>query len=168
MRNKKKIRGNRDKKKDKDLMSLLDDYYPFFEKGFRVLYSIFIIFMALNIIADVEGNEIYQKYLKKSLIRGRKIIDKFFPGFLANEIVFKVFDYDVLFIKTKEISYIIGYLFIFGATLKMFNLKFCNILLTLFFIMDILLVHNLIYLKELSYNYNFIRVVLLVVFLFLI
>ena len=168
MRNKKKIRGNRDKKKDKDLLSLIDDYMVYFEVGIRVIYSIFIIFMALNIVADQQGNEIYQKYVKKSLIKGRKTIDYFFPGFLPSDIVFKIFDYDVLFIKTKEISYVIGYLFIFGAALKMGNLKFCNFLLTLFFIMDIILVHNLIYIRELGYNFDFIRAVLLFIFLYLI
>ena len=168
MRNKKKIRGNRDRKKDKDLMSLIDDYYPYFESGIRVVLSIVVIFMALNIVADPEGSEFYQKFLKKSLIRGRKIIDKFFPGFLANELVFKILDYDVLFIKTKEISYIIGYLFILGAVLKMFNLKFCNVFLVLCFIMDIILVHNLIYVRELGFNFDFIKTFVLFVFLLLI
>ena len=111
----------------------------------EVIFLLFMCWFGYSVIYGQTKNAMYQKYLKKSLIQGRKYIDSYFPGFLANENVFNIFDYDVLFIKTKEIINWFGGLYILGASmLLVFSSAGRKILLFLCLLLDLIFVHNLI------------------------
>ena len=145
---KKQVRKKRDKKKspfDLDLKDLKE----YIKQVPEVIFLIFMIWFGYSIISNPSKNELYQKYLKKSLIQGRKYIDNYFPGFLSSEQIFNKFDYDVLFVKTKEIITCLGGLYLSGALLLLiFNSKGRKILLFISLLLDLSLIHNLIYYRN--------------------
>lgn len=108
-----------------------------------------MIWFGYSIISNPSKNELYQKYLKKSLIQGRKYIDNYFPGFLSSEQIFNKFDYDVLFVKTKEIIACLGGIYLAGALmLLIFTSKWRKVILFISLLLDLSLVHNLIYYRN--------------------
>ena len=141
---KKQVRKKKDKKKspfDLDVKDLKE----YLKQVPEVIFLIFMIWFGYSIISNPSKNELYQKYLKKSLIQGRKYIDSYLPGFLANENVFNVFDYDVLFIKTREIINCLGGLYMLGGLmLLIFSSGGRKIFLFLSLFLDLIFVHNLI------------------------
>ena len=111
----------------------------------EVIYILFMLWFGYSVIYGQTKNPMYQKYLKKSLIQSRKYIDSYFPGLLANENVFNVFDYDVLFIKTREIINCLGGLYILGALmLLIFSSIGRKFILFICLLLDLIFVHNLI------------------------
>ena len=158
---KKQVRKKRDKKKspfDLDLKDLKE----YIKQVPEVIFLIFMIWFGYSIISNPSKNELYQKYLKKSLIQGRKYIDNYFPGFLSSEQIFNKFDYDVLFVKTKEIITCLGGLYLSGALLLLiFNSKGRKILLFISLLLDLSLIHNLIYYR----NENLFDIILIIVYL---
>ena len=158
---KKQIRKKRDKKKspfDLDLKDLKE----YIKQVPEVIFLIFMIWFGYSTISNPSKNELYQKYLKKSLIQGRKYIDNYFPGFLSSEQIFNKFDYDVLFVKTKEIITCLGGLYLSGALLLLiFNSKGRKILLFISLLLDLSLIHNLIYYR----NENLFDIILIIVYL---
>ena len=158
---KKQIRKKRDKKKSPFDLDL-KDLNEYIKQVPEVIFLIFMIWFGYSIISNPSKNELYQKYLKKSLIQGRKYIDNYFPGFLSSEQIFNKFDYDVLFVKTKEIITCLGGLYLSGALLLLiFNSKGRKILLFISLLLDLSLIHNLIYYR----NANLFDIILIIVYL---
>ena len=145
---KKQVRKKKDKKKspfDLDVKDLKE----YLKQVPEVIFLIFMIWFGYSIISNPSKNELYQKYLKKSLIQGRKYIDNYFPGFLSSEQIFNKFDYDVLFVKTKEIITCLGGIYLAGALmLLIFTSKWRKIILFISLLLDLSLVHNLIYYRN--------------------
>ena len=158
---KKQVRKKRDKKKSPFDLDL-KDLNEYIKQVPEVIFLIFMIWFGYSIISNPSKNELYQKYLKKSLIQGRKYIDNYFPGFLSSEQIFNKFDYDVLFVKTKEIITCLGGLYLSGALLLLiFNSKGRKILLFISLLLDLSLIHNLIYYR----NENLFDIILIIVYL---
>ena len=147
MKRKKQLRKQKGKKSMFDLdLNEINDYLTQIPE---VIFLLFMIWFGYSIISNTTKNEIYQKFLKKSLIQGRKYIDSYFPGLLASDTIFNTFDYDVLFIKTKEFITILGGLYIVGALmLLIFSSGGRKIILFLSLFLDLTLVHNLICYRE--------------------
>ena len=145
---KKQVRKKKDKKKspfDLDVKDLKE----YLKQVPEVIFLIFMIWFGYSIISNPSKNELYQKYLKKSLIQGRKYIDNYFPGFLSSEQIFNKFDYDVLFVKTKEIIACLGGIYLVGALmLLIFTSKWRKVILFISLLLDLSLVHNLIYYRN--------------------
>lgn len=145
---KKQVRKKKDKKKspfDLDVKDLKE----YLKQVPEVIFLIFMIWFGYSIISNPSKNELYQKYLKKSLIQGRKYIDNYFPGFLSSEQIFNKFDYDVLFVKTKEIITCLGGIYLAGALmLLIFTSKWRKVILFISLLLDLSLVHNLIYYRN--------------------
>ena len=144
----KKKSKRREKKKsmfdldEKDIKEYLG-YLP------EAIFLFFMLWFGYSINANEKNNLVYQKYLKKSLIQARKYIDGYFPGFLSSEAVFSKFDYDILFVKTKEIIAILGYMFMAGAILLLiFTSRWRKTILFLSLLLDLGLIHNLIYYRD--------------------
>ena len=82
------------RKKGKSNKSLLDinsnDLKEYASQIPEVIFLIFMIYLGVSIYTNPMKNFIYQKYLKKSIIQGRKYIDYYFPGLLANEKIFNI------------------------------------------------------------------------------
>jgi len=145
---KKQVRKKKDKKKspfDLDVKDLKE----YLKQVPEVIFLIFMIWFGYSIISNPSKNELYQKYLKKSLIQGRKYIDNYFPGYLSSEQIFNKFDYDVLFVKTKEIITCLGGIYLAGALmLLIFTSKWRKVILFISLLLDLSLVHNLIYYRN--------------------
>ena len=145
---KKQVRKKKDKKKspfDLDVKDLKE----YLKQVPEVIFLIFMIWFGYSIVSNPSKNELYQKYLKKSLIQGRKYIDNYFPGFLSSEQIFNKFDYDVLFVKTKEIITCLGGIYLAGALmLLIFTSKWRKVILFISLLLDLSLVHNLIYYRN--------------------
>ena len=146
---KKQVRKRKDK--NKTLLDNIDfnNINDYIKQIPEVIFIIIIIWESYSICFNTDKNTIYQKYLKKSLIQGRKYIDSFFPGFLANDKVFQLFDYDVLFIKTKEMITTLALLFFIGAIfLLFFSASGRKMFLFLCLFLDIAFIHNLIFYRK--------------------
>ena len=158
---KKQVRKKKDKKKSPFDLDL-KDLNEYLKQVPEVIFLIFMIWFGYSIISNPSKNILYQKYLKKSLIQGRKYIDNYFPGFLSSEQIFNKFDYDVLFVKTKEIITCLGGLYLSGALmLLIFTSKGRKILLFISLLLDLSLIHNLIYYR----NANLFDIILIIVYL---
>ncbi len=152
------------KKKEKKKLSLdfldsfnLNDFIKGLPEAFFIFY---MVWFSYTIISNSFRNELYQKYMKKSLIQGRKYIDNYFPGFLSNNK--NKFDYDVLIVKTKEIITCFGGLYLLGVLmLFLFSSKKRKILLFISLLLDLLFIHNLIYYK----NENLFDIILIIVYI---
>ncbi len=119
-----------------------------------------MVWFSYSILANSTKNELYQKYLKKTLIEGRKILDNHFPGFLSN--YKNKFDYDVLIVKTKEIITCLGGLYFLGVlVLFLFTSKKRKIFLFIILLLDLSLIHNLIYYK----NENLFDIILIIIYI---
>ena len=100
--------------------------------------------------------------MKKSLIQGRKYIDYYFPGFLANEKVFNFFDYDTLFIKTANLVLALAVIYIIGSVcLLFFTSTSRKIIIFISLLLDLTFVHNLIYYR----NENLFDIIKIIVYL---
>ena len=145
---KKQVRKKKDKKKSPFDLDI-KDLNEYLKQVPEVIFLIFMIWFGYSIISNPSKNILYQKYLKKSLIQGRKYIDNYFPGFLSSEQIFNKFDYDVLFVKTKEIITCLGGLYLAGALmLLIFTSKGRKIILFISLLLDLSLIHNLIYYRN--------------------
>ena len=144
----KKLRKRREKKKsafDFDIKDI-NEYLKQFPE---VIFLLFMLWFGYSIFSNQSKNLIYQKYLKKSLIQARKYIDNYMPGFLSSETVFSKFDYDVLFVKTSELITILGGLYIAGALmLLIFASCARKIILFITLLLDLALIHNLIFYRD--------------------
>ena len=128
----------------------------------EVIFLIFMIYFGVTIYTDKVKNGIYQKYMKKSLIQGRKYIDYYFPGFLANEKVFNFFDYDTLFIKTANLVLALAVIYIIGSVcLLFFTSTSRKIIIFISLLLDLTFVHNLIYYR----NENLFDIIKIIVYL---
>ena len=144
----KKLRKRREKKKSAFDFDI-NDIKEYLKQLPEVLFIIFMFWFGYSIFANQSKNLIYQKYLKKSLIQGRKYIDNYIPGFLSSETVYSKFDYDLLFVKTKELISILGGLYIAGSLmLLIFSSCARKIILFLTLLLDLALVHNLIFYRD--------------------
>ena len=156
---KKQIRKKKEKKKlPFDLDSIdLNDFIKLLPEAFFIFY---MVWFSYTILSNPSKNELYQKYLKKSLIQGRKYLDNYFPGFLSNNK--NKFDYDVLIVKTKEIISCLGGLYFIGVlVLFLFTSKKRKIFLFIILLLDLLLIHNLIYYK----NENLFDIILIIIYI---
>ena len=128
----------------------------------EVIFLFFMIYFGLTIYTNKTKNDIYQKYMKKSLIQGRKYIDYYFPGFLANEKVFNFFDYDTLFIKTANLVLALAVIYIIGSVcLLFFTSSSRKIIIFISLLLDLTFVHNLIYYR----NENLFDIIKIIVYL---
>ena len=156
---KKQIRKKKEKKKlpfDLDKINL-DDIIKLLPEALFIFY---MVWCSYTILANTTKNELYQKYLKKSLIEGRKYLDNYFPGFLSNNK--NKFDYDILIVKTKEIISCLGGLYFLGVlVLFLFTSKKRKIFLFIILLLDLLLIHNLIYYK----NENLFDIILIIIYI---
>ena len=144
----KKLRKRREKKKSAFDFDI-NDIKEYMKQLPEALFFIFMFWFGYSIFSNQSKNVVYQKYLKKSLIQTRKYIDNYFPGFLSSETVFSKFDYDVLFVKTKELVSILGGLYIAGSLLLLiFTSCARKILLFLTLLLDLSLIHNLIFYRD--------------------
>ena len=108
-----------------------------------------MIYVGVSIYTNPQKNFMYQKYLKKSIIQGRKYIDYYFPGLLANEKIFNIFDYDILLTKTRQILLMLSIIYIIGAVfLLVFTSSSRKIIIFISLLLDLILVHNLNYYRE--------------------
>ena len=115
----------------------------------EVIFLIFMIYFGISIYTNKQKNFIYQKYLKKSIIQGRKYIDHFFPGFLSNDKIFNFFDYDILLIKTETLILILAGIYVLGSVfLLLFNSWSRKIIIFIALLIDLCLVHNIIFFKN--------------------
>ena len=145
---KKQIRKKSDKKKSPFDLDI-NDIGEYLKQLPECIFLIYMIWFGYSVLSYPDKNGFYQKYLKKSLIQGRKHIDSYFPGFLANEAIFNILDYDILFIKTQELITCLGWIYIIGSImLLIFASGGRKIILFMALILDLLLVHNLICYRE--------------------
>ena len=115
----------------------------------EVIFLIFMIYFGISIYTKQNNNFIYQKYLKKSIINGRKYIDYYFPGFLANEKVFNIFDYDILLTKTRVILLTLSVIYILGAIcLLLSTSRARKIIIFISLSLDLIFVHNLTFYRN--------------------
>ena len=144
----KKLRKRREKKKsafDFDIK----DINEYLKQLPEVLFLLFMLWFGYSIFSNESKNLVYQKYLKKSLIQGRKYIDFYFPGLLANERVFKIFDYDTLFIKTGILVLTLSICYVIGSVcLLLFTSSSRKIIIFICLLLDLIFVHNLIYYRN--------------------
>ena len=128
----------------------------------EVIFLIFMIYFGVSIYTNSQKNMIYQKYLKKSIIQLRKYIDYYLPGFLANEKIFKIFDYDVLLTQTRIILLILSGIYITGAVfLLLFNSASRKIVIFISLLLDLIFVHNMIFYR----NENLFDIIKIIVYL---
>ena len=140
-------------KKTKNNKSLLDinsnDLKEYASQIPEVIFLIIMIYVGVSIYTNPQKNFMYQKYLKKSIIQGRKYIDYYFPGLLANEKIFNIFDYDILLTKTRQILLMLSIIYIIGAVfLLVFTSSSRKIIIFISLLLDLILVHNLNYYRE--------------------
>ena len=141
------------RKKNKNNKSLLDinsnDLKEYASQIPEVIFLIIMIYVGVSIYTNPQKNFMYQKYLKKSIIQGRKYIDYYFPGLLANEKIFNIFDYDILLTKTRQILLMLSIIYIIGAVfLLVFTSSSRKIIIFISLLLDLILVHNLHYYRE--------------------
>ena len=141
------------RKKNKNNKSLLDinsnDLKEYASQIPEVIFLIIMIYVGVSIYTNPQKNFMYQKYLKKSIIQGRKYIDYYFPGLLANEKIFNIFDYDILLTKTRQILLMLSIIYIIGAVfLLVFTSSSRKIIIFISLLLDLILVHNLNYYRE--------------------
>ena len=141
------------RKKNKNNKSLLDinsnDLKEYASQIPEVIFLIIMIYVGVSIYTNPQKNFMYQKYLKKSIIQGRKYIDYYFPGLLANEKIFNIFDYDILLTKTRQILLMLSIIYIIGAVfLLVFTSSSRKIITFISLLLDLILVHNLNYYRE--------------------
>ena len=141
------------RKKNKNNKSLLDinsnDLKEYASQIPEVIFLIIMIYVGVSIYTNPQKNFMYQKYLKKSIIQGRKYIDYYFPGLLANEKIFNIFDYDILLTKTRQILLMLSIIYIIGAVfLLIFTSSSRKIIIFISLLLDLILVHNLNYYRE--------------------
>ena len=141
------------RKKNKNNKSLLDinsnDLKEYASQIPEVIFLIIMIYVGVSIYTNPQKNFMYQKYLKKSIIQGRKYIDYYFPGLLANEKIFNIFDYDILLTKTRQILLMLSIIYIIGAVfLLIFTSSSRKIITFISLLLDLILVHNLNYYRE--------------------
>ena len=141
------------RKKNKNNKSLLDinsnDLKEYASQIPEVIFLIIMIYVGVSIYTNPQKNFMYQKYLKKSIIQGRKYIDYYFPGLLANEKIFNIFDYDILLTKTRQILLMLSIIYIIGAVfLLVFTSSSRKIIIFISLLVDLILVHNLNYYRE--------------------
>ena len=128
----------------------------------EVIFLIFMIYFGVSIYTNHSKNEIYQKYIKKSLIQGRKYIDYYLPGFLSNEKVFSIFDYDILFIKTGILALSLAVIYVLGSVcLLLFTSSSRKIVIFISLLLDLIFVHNLIFYR----NENLFEIIKIFVYL---
>ena len=154
------------RKKGKSNKSLLDinsnDLKEYASQIPEVIFLIFMIYLGVSIYTNPMKNFIYQKYLKKSIIQGRKYIDYYFPGLLANEKIFNIFDYDILLTKIRIILLMLSVIYIIGAVfLLVFTTTSRKIIIFISLLLDLILVHNLNYYR----NENIFDVIKIIVYL---
>ena len=154
---KKQIRKKKEKKKlpfDLDKIDLNE----FIRLVPEALFIFYMVWFSYSLISNPTKNELYQKYMKKSLIQGREYLNYYFPKFLSNN----KFKYEVLIVKTKEIISCLGGLYLLGdLMLFLFTSKRRKIFLFIVFLLDLSLVHNLIYYK----NENLFDIILIIVYM---
>ena len=136
------------RKKNKNNKSIFDmnsnEIGEYVQQIPEVIFLIFMIYVGISIYTNKGKNLLYQKYLKKSLIQGRKYIDFYFPGLLANERVFKIFDYDTLFIKTGILVLTLSICYVIGSVcLLLFTSSSRKIIIFICLLLDLIFVHNL-------------------------
>ena len=141
------------RKKNKNNKSLLDinsnDLKEYASQIPEVIFLIIMIYVGVSIYTNPQKNFMYQKYLKKSIIQGRKYIDYYFPGLLANEKIFNIFDYDILLTKTRQILLMLSIIYIIEAVfLLVFTSSSRKIIIFISLLLDLILVHNLNYYRE--------------------
>ena len=141
------------RKKNKNNKSIFDmnsnEIGEYVQQIPEVIFLIFMIYVGISIYTNKGKNLLYQKYLKKSLIQGRKYIDFYFPGLLANERVFKIFDYDTLFIKTGILVLTLSICYVIGSVcLLLFTSGSRKIIIFICLLLDLIFVHNLIYYRN--------------------
>ena len=154
------------RKKNKNNKSIFDmnsnEIGEYVQQIPEVIFLIFMIYIGVSIYTNPQKNMIYQKYLKKSIIQGRKYIDYYFPGFLANEKVINVFDYDVLLIKTKTLLLILSGIYITGAIfLLLFSSSSRKTIIFISLLLDLVLVHNMSFYR----NENLFDIIKIIVYL---
>ena len=161
---KKHMRKKREKKKSAFDLDI-NDLGEYLKQLPEVIFFMFMIWFGYSIINNPTKNEVYQKYLKKSLIQGRKYIDHYFPGFLSNEKIFNILDYDILLIKTKELILCFGWFYIIGALLLLiFTSRMRKFVLLLSLILDLSIIHNLIFFRDGNY-FDIIKIVIYLIIL---
>ena len=154
------------RKKNKNNKSIFDmnsnEIGEYVQQIPEVIFLIFMIYIGVSIYTNPQKNMIYQKYLKKSIIQGRKYIDYYFPGLLANEKIFNIFDYDILLTKTRIILLMLSVIYIIGAVfLLVFTTTSRKIIIFISLLLDLILVHNLNYYR----NENIFDVIKIIVYL---
>ena len=161
---KKHMRKKREKKKSAFDLDI-NDLGEYLKQLPEVIFFMFMIWFGYSIINNPTKNEVYQKYLKKSLIQGRKYIDHYFPGLLSNEKIFNILDYDILLIKTKELILCFGWFYIIGALLLLiFTSRMRKFVLLLSLILDLSIIHNLIFFRDGNY-FDIIKIVIYLIIL---
>ena len=161
---KKHQRKKREKKKSAFDLDI-NDIGEYLKQLPEVIFLLFMIWFGYSIISYPIKNEVYQKYLKKSLIQGRKYIDYYFPGFLSNEKIFNILDYDILLIKTKEMIMCFGWIYIIGALfLLIFSSRMRKTILFISLVLDLCLIHNLIFFRDGKY-FDIIKILIYLIIL---
>ena len=161
---KKHMRKKREKKKSAFDLDI-NDLGEYLKQLPEVIFFMFMIWFGYSIINNPTKNEVYQKYLKKSLIQGRKYIDHYFPGLLSNEKIFNILDYDILLIKTKELILCFGWFYIIGALLLLiFTSRMRKFVLLLSLILDLSIIHNLIFFRDGNY-FDIIKIIIYLIIL---
>ncbi len=154
------------RKKNKNNKSIFDmnsnEVGEYLQQIPEVIFLIFMIYFGISIYTKPDKNFMYQKYLKKSIINLRKYIDYYFPGLLANETIFKIFDYDILLTKTKILLLSLSIIYVAGAIcLLLFNSRSRKIIIFISLLLDLIFVHNLTFYK----NENLFDIIKILVYL---
>ena len=146
----KKSKAPRKKKNNQSIFQINPDEMGDYLKQIpEVIFLIFMIYFGISIYTNKQKNFIYQKYLKKSIIQGRKYIDYYFPGFLSNEKIFNIFDYDILLIKTELLILILSGIYVIGAIFLLFGSAWSRkIVIFISLLLDLGFVHNLIFYRN--------------------
>ena len=111
----------------------------------KMFYGLFISWMGYNVLMSEQLYQKNEKYLKETMIFIKKLIDFYYPHLLTNETLIKFINYDSLLTKTNEITTIFCIIFIFGGFLVSVGLKTGKIIIFINLLLNILLVHNILY-----------------------
>ena len=111
----------------------------------KMFYGLFISWMGYNVLMSEQLYQKNEKYLKETMLFIKNLIDFYYPHLLTNETLIKFINYEILLTKTNEITTIFCYIFIFGGFLVSVGLKIGKIIIFINLLLNVLLVHNILY-----------------------
>ena len=113
----------------------------------KIFYGFFISWMGYNVLMSEQLYQKNEKYLKETMNYIKNVTNFYYPNLLSNKKVIQFVDYDKLLNKTNEITNGFCYIFIIGGFITSIGLKIGKRIVFFALLLNILLVHNILYFK---------------------